>query len=82
MKRWFEDEDYWDDFEDYEDAPLYQPGELAEMTEERLAKEWECQCNIHDHGVDHLPMSHSTIESAAARLHLVEIEQNRRKETP
>lgn len=62
----------------YEDVPLYRQGTLAAMDEAGLQREWERQCNIHDHGVDNLPMGHQRIEDAAGRLRLVEAEQSRR----
>ena len=67
-----------DDWECYDDPPLYAAGALAGMDEAGLQKEWGRQCKIHDHGVDNLPMGHPTIEDAAARLTWVEAEQKRR----
>lgn len=73
--------DDWEDIVDgsYEDPPLYADGQLAAMDEAALQREWERQCNIHDHGVDNLPMNHPTIENAAARMNWIESEQKRRK---
>lgn len=75
--------DYLDDWDDdldgaYEDVPLYKPDTLAAMDEAGLQREWERQCNIHDSGVDRLPMGHPTIEDAAGRMRLIEAEQTQR----
>jgi hypothetical protein len=67
-----------DDSDPYEDPPLYADGQLAAMDEAALQLEWLRQCSIHDHGVDHLPMGHPTIEDAQARLNWVESEQKAR----
>jgi hypothetical protein len=48
------------------------------MSEAQLKKEWCRQCNIHDRGVDTLPLGHDTIYFAQRRLDLVEAEQTRR----
>jgi len=75
------DQEY--DLDDYEDdAPLYADGQLAAMSEGDLQREWERQCNIHDRGVDNLPMNHPTIEDAAARMKWIEVEQKRREFKP
>lgn len=73
-----EDCGYDDGGRDHEDPLLYSDGELARLDRARLENEWNRQCNIHDHGVDNLPMGHPTLENASARLRLVEAEQKRR----
>ena len=69
---------HYDDYDNYDDPPLYKPGYLADLDVAGLQREWERQCRIHDSGVDRLPMGHPTIENAAMRLRLVEAEQKRR----
>jgi hypothetical protein len=78
--RHYEDDpnmDYYDwEYED--DPPLYADGALETMDEASLQREWERQCNIHDHGIDTRPMGDPVIEDAAARISWVESEQKRR----
>jgi hypothetical protein len=66
-----------DDY-DYDNPPLYRDGQLEAMDEAALQREWGRQCNIHDRGVDNLPMGHPTIEDAAARIKCIESQQKRR----
>ena len=74
--------DRCDDLAEYEEPTLYADGQLAAMDEAALQREWERQSNIHDSGVDNLPMNHPTIEYAAARIKWIEGEQKRRKFKP
>lgn len=73
-------DDDWDDGgEDYyDDPPRYPEGRIAGMTDLELINECRRQCRIHDNGVDSLPMGHTTIEDAAARLDICEAECKRR----
>jgi hypothetical protein len=75
--------DWFDDADDYEEPPLYPPGQLETFTPEGLIKERDRQNRIHDLAVDRCEEINSpTIESAAGRARMVQNELTRRGLNP
>lgn len=74
-----------DDFidDDYEEPPLYPPGQLRTFTPPELIKERDRQNRIHDLAVDRCEEINSpTIETAAGRASMVQAELKRRGFNP
>lgn len=73
----------WFDDDNYEEPPLYPPGQLETFTPEDLIKERDRQNRIHDMAVDRCEEINSpTIETAAGRAKMVQNELKRRGLNP